>query len=55
MRSKENKAMTDALAKQRKEITSSKEAAKALLMQLGIYKLLVAKKSKLSQRDFSAE
>lgn len=45
MKSKENKAMIATLAKQRKEITSSKEAAKALLIQLGIYKLLLPKES----------
>jgi len=55
MKMKENKDMTDALLKQRKEVTSSKEAAKSLLIQLGIYKLLVSKDSKIAQKTAPEE
>nr|WP_294873166.1 hypothetical protein [uncultured Pedobacter sp.] len=55
MKMKENKDMTDALLRQRKEVTSSKEAAKSLLIQLGIYKLLVSKDSKIAQKTAPAE
>ncbi|WP_165500450.1 hypothetical protein [Pedobacter psychroterrae] len=46
MKIKENKDMLNALAKQRKEVASSKEAAKSLLVQLGIYNILIPKDSK---------
>jgi 4'-phosphopantetheinyl transferase EntD len=49
MKIKENKDMINALAKQRKELTASKEAAKSLLIQLGIYDLLVPIESKKSK------
>jgi len=54
MKIKENKDMLNALAKQRKEVASSKEASKSLLIQLGIYKILVPRDSKTSN-TISAE
>ncbi|MNY23928.1 hypothetical protein D3C86_1576140 [compost metagenome] len=54
MKIKENKEMINALAKQRREVTSSKEAAKSLLVQLGIYGLLIPKDS-ITAKTVSAE